>query len=63
MNIALIGAGRIGQLHGALVAAQPGVDEVLVADVDPEDGRHGIGDRRHGRRRRSNGRWITPTRR
>ena len=35
MNIALIGAGRIGQLHGALVAAQPGVDEVLVADVDP----------------------------
>ncbi|HEX7472375.1 MAG TPA: Gfo/Idh/MocA family oxidoreductase [Candidatus Limnocylindrales bacterium] len=34
MRIALIGAGRIGQLHGRLVAAQPGVDEVIVADVD-----------------------------
>ncbi len=35
MRIALIGAGQIGRLHGALVAAEPGVDEVLVADVDP----------------------------
>ena len=34
MRIALIGAGRIGQLHGRLLAAQPGVDEVLVTDVD-----------------------------
>jgi myo-inositol 2-dehydrogenase / D-chiro-inositol 1-dehydrogenase len=35
MRIGLIGAGQIGRLHGALVAAQPGVDEVVVADVDP----------------------------
>lgn len=34
MRIALIGAGRIGQLHGRLLAAQPGVDEVIVTDVD-----------------------------
>ena len=34
MRIALLGAGRIGQLHGRLVAAQPDVTEVLVADVD-----------------------------
>lgn len=34
MRIALIGAGRIGQLHGRLVAAQPDVDEVIVADID-----------------------------
>ena len=31
----LVGAGRIGRLHGALVAGEPEVDEVLVADVDP----------------------------
>ena len=34
MRIALLGAGRIGQLHGRQVAAQPGIDEVVVADVD-----------------------------
>lgn len=34
MKIALLGAGRIGQLHGQLVAAQPGVDGVIVNDVD-----------------------------
>lgn len=34
MKIALLGAGRIGQLHGQLVAAQTGVDEVIVHDVD-----------------------------
>ena len=34
MRIALLGAGRIGQLHGRLVASQPDVDEVIVADVD-----------------------------
>lgn len=34
MKIALLGAGRIGQLHGQLVAAQPDVDEVIVNDVD-----------------------------
>ena len=33
MRIALLGAGRIGQLHGALVASQPDVS-VVVADVD-----------------------------
>jgi myo-inositol 2-dehydrogenase / D-chiro-inositol 1-dehydrogenase len=33
MRIALLGAGRIGQLHGRLVAEQPGVDEVIVYDV------------------------------
>ena len=35
MRICLIGAGRIGRLHGSLVAAQRGVDEIVVADVDP----------------------------
>ncbi len=34
MKIALIGAGRIGQLHGRLLAAQPGVDRLIVADID-----------------------------
>jgi len=33
MRIALLGAGRIGQLHGRLVAEQPDVDEVVVYDV------------------------------
>jgi len=33
MKIALVGAGRIGQLHGRLVAAQPDV-ELIVSDVD-----------------------------
>jgi myo-inositol 2-dehydrogenase / D-chiro-inositol 1-dehydrogenase len=36
VRIALLGAGRIGALHGRLVAAQPGVDEVIVHDVDPD---------------------------
>jgi len=34
MRIALLGAGRIGLLHARLVAAQPGIDEVVVADPD-----------------------------
>lgn len=34
MRIALLGAGRIGRLHGQLLAAQPGVDEVVVHDLD-----------------------------
>jgi myo-inositol 2-dehydrogenase/D-chiro-inositol 1-dehydrogenase len=34
MRIALLGAGRIGQLHGRLVASQDDVSEVIVADVD-----------------------------
>jgi myo-inositol 2-dehydrogenase/D-chiro-inositol 1-dehydrogenase len=33
MRIALLGAGRIGQLHGRLVSEQPDVDEVIVYDV------------------------------
>ncbi len=37
MRIALLGAGRIGQLHGRLVAEQPGVDEVIVYDVIAEN--------------------------
>jgi myo-inositol 2-dehydrogenase/D-chiro-inositol 1-dehydrogenase len=36
MRIALVGAGRIGRMHGRVIADQPGVDEVVVADVDPE---------------------------
>jgi myo-inositol 2-dehydrogenase/D-chiro-inositol 1-dehydrogenase len=36
MKIALLGAGRIGQLHGRLVAEQPGVDEVIAFDLVPE---------------------------
>jgi myo-inositol 2-dehydrogenase/D-chiro-inositol 1-dehydrogenase len=34
MRVALIGAGRIGRLHAGLLAATPGIDEVIVADVD-----------------------------
>jgi myo-inositol 2-dehydrogenase / D-chiro-inositol 1-dehydrogenase len=34
MRIALFGAGRIGRLHARLLGSTPGVDEVLVADVD-----------------------------
>ena len=34
MRIALLGAGRIGALHGKLLAADERVDEVIVADVD-----------------------------
>ena len=37
MRIALLGAGRIGQLHGRLVAEQPDVDEVIVYDVVAEN--------------------------
>lgn len=35
MKVALLGAGRIGRMHGTLVAAQPEVDGIIVADVDP----------------------------
>ncbi|MDQ2934895.1 MAG: Gfo/Idh/MocA family oxidoreductase [Chloroflexota bacterium] len=35
MRVALVGAGRIGRLHGRLLAAQGDVAEVTVADVDP----------------------------
>ncbi len=37
MRIALLGAGRIGQLHGRLVAEQPDVEEVIVYDVVTEN--------------------------
>ena len=39
MKIALLGAGRIGQLHGRLVAAQAGVDGIVVSDVDADHAR------------------------
>lgn len=39
MRIALIGAGRIGQLHGRLIAEQPEVSEVVVTDVDGDRAR------------------------
>lgn len=35
LRIALIGAGRIGRLHGLILAASPGVDSVLVSDANP----------------------------
>jgi myo-inositol 2-dehydrogenase/D-chiro-inositol 1-dehydrogenase len=34
VKVALLGAGRIGQLHGRLLAERPEVDAVLVADTD-----------------------------
>jgi myo-inositol 2-dehydrogenase/D-chiro-inositol 1-dehydrogenase len=36
MRVALIGAGRIGSLHARLLAATPGVDELVVADAVPD---------------------------
>lgn len=36
MKLALLGAGRIGRLHARLLAATPGVDELLIADAVPE---------------------------
>ena len=35
MRIALLGAGRIGRLHARLLTATPGVEHLVVADVDP----------------------------
>jgi myo-inositol 2-dehydrogenase/D-chiro-inositol 1-dehydrogenase len=35
MHIGLIGAGRIGTLHAGILASQPGVDRLLVADAAP----------------------------
>lgn len=35
MRIALLGAGRIGRLHARLLSTTPGVDTVVIADVDP----------------------------
>lgn len=39
MRIALIGAGRIGRLHGQLVAREPEVTEVVVSDAVPDAAR------------------------
>lgn len=36
MRMALVGAGRIGRMHAGLLAATPGIDELIVADVDAE---------------------------
>jgi myo-inositol 2-dehydrogenase/D-chiro-inositol 1-dehydrogenase len=36
MKVALLGAGRIGRLHARLLAATPGVDELVIADALPE---------------------------
>jgi myo-inositol 2-dehydrogenase/D-chiro-inositol 1-dehydrogenase len=34
MNVALLGAGRIGRLHARLLSTTPGVERLVVADVD-----------------------------
>ena len=36
MKIGLLGAGRIGALHAGVLANDPGVDQILVGDADPE---------------------------
>jgi myo-inositol 2-dehydrogenase/D-chiro-inositol 1-dehydrogenase len=36
MKIGLLGAGRIGVLHASVLANDPGVDQILVGDADPE---------------------------
>ena len=36
MRIALLGAGRIGRMHGRLLMDTPGIDGVVVADAAPE---------------------------
>lgn len=36
MNVALFGAGRIGKIHAANVASQPGVSLKYVVDISPE---------------------------
>ncbi|HSL33171.1 MAG TPA: Gfo/Idh/MocA family oxidoreductase [Candidatus Limnocylindrales bacterium] len=43
MKVALIGAGRIGRLHGTVLAGHPDVDEVLVHDVVPETAEEAAG--------------------
>jgi myo-inositol 2-dehydrogenase / D-chiro-inositol 1-dehydrogenase len=48
MKVALLGAGRIGQLHAGLLSATPGVDELIVADALPgraEEVAAGVGAR------------------
>ncbi|MEP6681396.1 MAG: Gfo/Idh/MocA family oxidoreductase, partial [Chloroflexota bacterium] len=41
VRIALVGSGRIGQLHGRLLAAQDDVEQVIVADADSGRARAG----------------------
>ena len=36
MKVALLGAGRIGQLHARLLSATPDIDELVIADAVPE---------------------------
>ncbi len=35
MKVGLLGAGRIGALHAAVLAGDPSVDEIIVGDADP----------------------------
>ncbi len=44
MRIALLGAGRIGRLHGRTLAGQPGVSEIVVADPDDAAAQAAAGD-------------------
>jgi myo-inositol 2-dehydrogenase/D-chiro-inositol 1-dehydrogenase len=44
VRVALLGAGRIGQLHGRLLAGQPAVDEVVVWDIDLERAQRTAGE-------------------
>ena len=39
MKIALLGVGRIGTMHAGILARTPGVDELVIADVDAERAR------------------------
>ncbi|MGH2464722.1 MAG: Gfo/Idh/MocA family protein [Candidatus Limnocylindrales bacterium] len=39
MRVALLGAGRIGQLHARVLAARPEIDAVILVDADPERAR------------------------
>jgi myo-inositol 2-dehydrogenase/D-chiro-inositol 1-dehydrogenase len=36
MNVGLLGAGRIGALHAGVLANDPGVNEIIVGDADPQ---------------------------
>lgn len=36
MKVALLGAGRIGRLHARLLASTPGIDHVVIGDLDVE---------------------------
>ncbi|MCG5216779.1 Gfo/Idh/MocA family protein [Streptosporangium soli] len=48
MRVGLLGLGRIGAFHAATLAGNPRVDELIVADADPEREREAV--RRHGAR-------------